>query len=297
MPLQTQFCGDNYFTEKIYFVYITKRVDVYEILRYNGGMKYYVVADPHGYYTYLEQTLRVKGFFEDKEPHKLIICGDLFDRGGEAKKMQEFVLDLLRKDQIILIRGNHEDLAIEFVKNAWRYIQWGLKSSHHYSNGTVDTFCQLIDMNLYDMAIFPSKAVDLMENTPYIKNIIPSMVDYYETPNYIFVHGWIPCKASGFGGQVSNFEYDKKWRKASPKEFELARWYNGMLAVSQGVIEPNKTIVCGHWHCSYGHSKLEHKGCEFGENADFSPYIGKGIIALDACTIESRKINCIIIND
>ena len=61
--------------------------------------------------------------------------------------------------------------------------------------------------------------------------------------------------------------------------------------------DENKTIVCGHWHTSYGHSKYEHKGTEFGEDADFSPYYGPGIIAIDACTAFSGKSNCLVIED
>ena len=61
--------------------------------------------------------------------------------------------------------------------------------------------------------------------------------------------------------------------------------------------DENKTIVCGHWHTSYGHSKYEHKGTEFGEDADFSPYYGPGIIAIDACTAFSGKVNCLVIED
>ena len=36
-------------------------------------MRYYVTADTHGYYTILHQALNTAGFFEDEEPHKLII--------------------------------------------------------------------------------------------------------------------------------------------------------------------------------------------------------------------------------
>ena len=60
---------------------------------------------------------------------------------------------------------------------------------------------------------------------------------------------------------------------------------------------PHKLIVCGDWHCSYGHAKVEGKGTERGANADYSPYYGKGIIALDACTVLSKKVNCIVIKD
>ena len=58
-----------------------------------------------------------------------------------------------------------------------------------------------------------------------------------------------------------------------------------------------KTVVCGHFHCSYGHCHYENKGSEFGEDADFSPYIAPGIIAIDACTAYSRKMNCVVIRD
>ena len=43
------------------------------------------------------------------------MVGDLMDRGKEALQMQDFILDLLIRDEIILIRGNHEDLFEEFL--------------------------------------------------------------------------------------------------------------------------------------------------------------------------------------
>ena len=70
-----------------------------------------------------------------------------------------------------------------------------------------------------------------------------------------------------------------------------------MAAANRGVIELNKTIVWGHLHCSYGHAILEGKGQEFGVDANFLPYYANGIIALDACTACSRKINCIVLDD
>lgn len=66
-------------------------------------MRYYVVADVHGFYSELQAALTEKGFYEDKEPHKLVVCGDLLDRGGEALKVQEFILELLKKGKVILL--------------------------------------------------------------------------------------------------------------------------------------------------------------------------------------------------
>lgn len=78
-------------------------------------MRYYVVSDVHGFFSEMKAALDEKGFFEDKEPHKLVVCGDLFDRGTEALQLQEFILDLISKDEVILIRGNHEDLLMELL--------------------------------------------------------------------------------------------------------------------------------------------------------------------------------------
>lgn len=89
--------------------------------------------------------------------------------------------------------------------------------------------------------------------------------------------------------------YISSWREADREQWNQARWFNGMDAAQTA--DENKTIVCGHWHTSYGHSKYEHKGTEFGEDADFSPYYGPGIIAIDACTAFSGKSNCLVIED
>lgn len=255
-------------------------------------MKYYVVADIHGFYTELKQALTEKGFFSDTLPHKLIICGDIMDRGGEAIEVQQFILDLMDKNQVILIRGNHEDLMMDIIYN------WENKSymfAHHISNKTTDTILQLTNAT----AILPDNCDHVKEqllNTPFIKKIIPSMIKYYETKHYIFVHGWIPCYRFLENG-VERFEVIDNWRTAEPEDWYFARWTNGMAAWKSGVRETGKTIVCGHWNCSYGHSVIEHKGSQYGEDADHSPFYGDGIIAIDACTALSKKINCIIVED
>jgi serine/threonine protein phosphatase 1 len=94
-------------------------------------MKYYVTADTHGFFTLFREALEEKGFFRDEEDHKLILLGDLFDRGTEAKELQEFVLELMAKKQVILIRGNHEDLFETLVTT-----DEGVPYDEHLQNGT-----------------------------------------------------------------------------------------------------------------------------------------------------------------
>ena len=247
-------------------------------------MRYYVTADIHGFYTPFINALTASGYFKDTGEKKLIICGDLFDRGAGELELQKFVLE--NKEDLILIRGNHEDLFCELAGR-----DQGLAYYHHVHNGTYQTALTLTG---YDVTMARIRHFDFAESarkTPYYKDIIPSMLDYFETAHYIFIHGWIPC----FEEPMLMKRDD--WRTAAPKDWEKARWINGMAAAKAGVTEEGKTIVCGHWHCSFGHSNFEGKGSEFGEDADFSPYYGDGIIALDACTGHSGRVNVIVLED
>ena len=78
-------------------------------------MKYYVVSDIHGYYTAFRTALQTAGFDDDIGEKRIIILGDLFDRGSEAIKLQNYILHLMREDLVILVRGNHEDLFEDLV--------------------------------------------------------------------------------------------------------------------------------------------------------------------------------------
>ncbi len=249
-------------------------------------MRYYAVADVHGYYTQLIDALKDKGFFEDEEPRKLVVCGDLFDRGREAKDLQNFILDLMEKDEVILIKGNHEDLFMQLLD-----FDEGYPAHTHVRNGTYNTGLQLIESDDTKSILNPKSYVQGARKTPYVVKIIPSMRDYFETEHYIFVHGWIPC------ANVGQARYLENWRNAGKDMWEGARWLNGMQMWNAGVIEKGKTIVCGHYRTSYGHSKIQGNGGEFGEDADFSPFIDDGIIALDACTAYSGFVNCVVIDD
>ena len=251
-----------------------------------GIMRYYVISDVHGYYTQMKSALEKAGFFSDTTPHKLIMLGDLFDRGHEAKQLQQFILEQMEQDKIILIRGNHEDLFVELVTT-----DAGMPYSYHKSNGTYDTALQLTGFDPVMASIRHYDFADAAKDTPFYKEIIQAMLDYFETEHYVFTHGWIPS----IPNRDKSYSYISSWREADREQWNQARWFNGMDAAQTA--DENKTIVCGHWHTSYGHSKYEHKGTEFGEDADFSPYYGPGIIAIDACTAFSGKVNCLVIED
>ena len=193
-------------------------------------MKYYVTADIHGFYTPFHKALTASGYFDETGEKKLIICGDLFDRGTEERELQQFIME--NKEDLILIQGNHEELFCELVGR-----DHGFAYYHHVHNGTYQTALALTG---YDATMARIRHYDFAEaarKTPYYAEIIPSMLDYYETAHYIFIHGWIPCFAHPKYSKMDD------WRTASPEDWERARWFNGMDAAKAGVLEEGKTIV------------------------------------------------------
>ncbi len=250
-------------------------------------MKYYVAADVHGFYTIFHRALEAAGYFSDPAPHRLLLLGDIFDRGPEAVQMQDFVLRLMEEDAVILVRGNHEDLFVRMVND-----DKGLPVRPHVGNGTYGTALQLTGWDEIRALAHNLEFAAQARETPYYRRIIPATVDWYETARYLFVHGWLP----GLPGEERRvYRYDPDWRSAGPEAWRNARWFNGMDAARDCPEE--KTVLCGHYHSSYGHSKYENRGSEFGLDADFSPYCGPGVIALDACTAYSGRINVLVIED
>ena len=240
-------------------------------------MKYFVSGDIHGFYDEWQNALKDKGFNLDNPEHKIILCGDLFDRGNQPKEIIEFVLK--HKDKVILIRGNHEDLMEQMIE----------RNSSDYGdlcNGTAQTIVDLYPE--WQISEFDLKKI---AKATRLQEALDMCIDYYETKHYIFVHGWIPI--------IENcYLYDSNWRTARKERWEKARWANPVEMYRYEIYEPNKTIVCGHWHCSaLWHEQNPDEYEEFGDKANFEPFITKNMIAIDACTAYTKKANVVMLED
>lgn len=240
-------------------------------------MKYFVSADIHGYFDEWMQALKEKGFDINNPNHKIIICGDTLDRGRQPKQIIDFILS--NKDKVILIRGNHEDLMEEMILR-------NNNTAMDLSNGTAYTI-----VDLYPEWQISEFDLSKIARETRLQEMLDLCVDYFETDHYIFVHGWIPI--------IENcYLYDENWRNARKERWQKARWTNPVEMYKYKIYEPNKTIVCGHWHCSaLWHEQNPEQYEEFGEKANFEPFITGNMIALDACTAHTKKVNVIVIED
>lgn len=239
-------------------------------------MKYFVITDIHSFFDEMIDALHKAGYDKNNPNHTLVSCGDLLDRGDKSLETLQFINSLPRK---ILIRGNHEDLLEECIARKEFY-------QHDLHNGTLKTVMNLCGLD--DMYVFYNddyrKCFDEIIRNKELNTYLKSLKDYAEISDYIFVHGWIPSV---------KHSPNKDWHLG---DWKHARWFNGMEKWRQGSRIEGKTIVCGHWHTSWGYSVLRKDCSEWGSDAIFEPFIDNGICAMDACTAHSHKVNCVVLD-
>lgn len=259
--------------------------------------EYFIVSDIHSFYTQLKDALNNSGFDKKNKDHILIVCGDVFDRGPDAIKVYNFIRSI-PKSRRILIKGNHEGLYLRLLKKE-------LPKCYDFSNGTVDTFCQIsgipesqlgYEYHSDIMGDFETWAPDAKETWSMIVDRVKKhpitkwlkskeWVNYYELDNFILVHSFIPYNGAI---EYNNAEYRSDWRDADDKAWYNAAWgcpykeyLRGLFSTEE---KQGKRLVCGHWHTDdfwrFLSHDLEHKT---------EIYYSKGIIAIDGGV--QRKIN------
>jgi serine/threonine protein phosphatase 1 len=234
--------------------------------------KLFVVSDVHGHCGILKKALQNAGFENENPNHLLVCCGDYFDRGVENAQVLEFFENINRK---VLLRGNHEDLLL-------KVLQTGKMQPHNYINGTRQTlksFFENYSINEADDTVdFGGKA----ETIERVCRFIESTLNYFETENYLFVHGWLPENAKTLE-QIRNAT-DDEWVAA--RKVLWTNKYNGIRPLT------HKTLVCGHMPTFYA-NKVDPTRAE--GNADI--FAKDGFIAIDAGTDDSHQINVLVLEE
>lgn len=93
---------------------MTKNTGRYQALQHyslNPLGRDLVVGDVHGCFSLLDAALKQLDF--DPTRDRLFSVGDLVDRGGESPA----VLDAVRRHQIKAVRGNHEQMILDWAMN------------------------------------------------------------------------------------------------------------------------------------------------------------------------------------
>lgn len=169
----------------------------------------YAIGDIHGQYQMLKELINnVKIDFNNSI---VIFLGDYIDRGPQSFEVVEYLSKLFLKHpkNIILLKGNHEDLFLKSEKHSlWIY------------NGGTSTIKSYKKHN-YNLPIeMPST------HSKFFKNLKL----YYETENFIFVHAG-----------VKNF--NQQLNKESPDDL---LWIRDEFIYNHTIHFTNKKIIFGH---------------------------------------------------
>ncbi len=231
--------------------------------------KLFVVSDVHGHCTLLKEALDRAGFDGDDPEHLLVCCGDYFDRGNENFETLQFFERLKYK---VLLRGNHEDLLLKLL-------QTGKLQPHHYINGTLQTLKDFFGKYFIDPL---DDTIDFSGKTRMVDRVcqfIDDTVNFFETEQYVFVHGWLP-------------DTEKAWRCADDKAWEKARWVRWTEKYDGNRPLRDKTLVCGHVPSFYA-DKFD----PARPKSDVAIFYGNGLAAIDAGTFDTRQINVLVLED
>ena len=132
----------------------------------------FAIGDIHGCAEELEKLLAILPF---NNTDTIVFLGDYIDRGPNSKKVIDLILDLKKKTNVVCLKGNHESMAIDFIKDP-SSAQAGL----FIMNGGSSTLASYTLRA--DQFIIPDEHLEFYQ----------SLELFYETDDYFFVHAGVP---------------------------------------------------------------------------------------------------------
>lgn len=148
-------------------------------------MKIFAISDIHGCYD--ELMALYKKLPIDPKKDMMVFCGDYIDRGPKSKQVVQQLMDWKKQyPHWQVLYGNHEDLMLDALVYQGRvYHSFDL----WFTQGGKQTFLSYVPetATAYEKAIMQIKDVIPQEHLVFLA----SLPRYYETDDYIFVHGGI----------------------------------------------------------------------------------------------------------
>lgn len=218
----------------------------------------YVIGDIHGRYEQFELILKriLPLRKSDGGKDRLILLGDYVDRGVDSHAVLDKLIVLKKKykDQLILLKGNHEEMMVNAINSSSighrlysssseEYLFWMQYGGEQTLAGYLANAGIEMAMGSYSFSRFkvkdivPKSHMNLMEN---------DLLYSYETENYIFAHGgYNPYKPAD-----EQSHHDILWGNKLYNEAKKAA-YRGEIP------DWEKTVVLGHfWHGPFVSEKL-----------------------------------------
>lgn len=154
------------------------------------------IADVHGCYNELKELVEQKIRFNPKTDI-LVFLGDYIDRGPDSARVVFYVQALKKKfpNAIVLLCGNHEDLAIDSLLNSTdKSMKTTLQHDLWLNQGGKETLSSFGGWDNAKKVLIP---------------FVHSLQFSYETDTHIFVHGGIPAGKTLSTATVDELMWDR----------------------------------------------------------------------------------------
>jgi len=137
--------------------------------------KIFAIGDIHGCYDKLQRLMERLPY--DPQRDTLVFLGDYIDRGPQSKEVINYLCKLERQTkQLIMLIGNHEYLMLEYHRTGDPALLPFLR--HLGIDATLDSYGANNPKSLQEMLFLPEEH----------KRLFHSLLPYWETEDYIFVH-------------------------------------------------------------------------------------------------------------
>jgi Calcineurin-like phosphoesterase. len=207
----------------------------------------YAVGDIHGRFDLLDGLYQkiLKDITEKGDKNNVIVfVGDYIDRGHQNVKVLDFMRhlqDVNTPDLVIehiKLRGNHE----EIFKYAMKYPFKKSYVSMWTNNGGI-TFLREVD---YDFDYF----VNCFPWDIYVNWMDSHLDDYYETEDYVFVHGGLDVRITDMAKQSPEYlQWARHMEKDHYKDYPKMV-IHGHTPAADPLVDANRIDVDTSWSYS-----------------------------------------------
>lgn len=217
-----------------------------------------VISDIHGCFDEFMELLSKCNY--NPKIDKLIISGDLIDRGKKSKELLDAVISLKKEHDIVVLGGNHEEMFLEWLEKPH-------DRNHRYTkNGgwrTVESLCKP-----YKVFGKSSKTkLTILKHYREHLEFIKSLPFYYEDDKHIYVHAGVDLKISD-------------WKNSEAKDFKWIReeFFNEKNTTGKFIV--------------FGHTPTEFLNEDAKQDVWFSE---DGKIGIDGGISMGGMLHCLII--
>ena len=135
--------------------------------------KIFAIGDIHGCLEKLKDLMPKTGI--DNQNDTLIFIGDYIDRGKFNSEVVDHVIRLQKEyKKVVCLRGNHEDMFAHYLE--------GMNEDMYLNNGGINT------LHSYEIILSDDTEERKRKIPVEHRKFFESLLPYYETEDYIFVH-------------------------------------------------------------------------------------------------------------